>query len=93
MDFYKIKNSGQNPVMSLVFRIAERLFMITGKPFFNSNMDGESKEYEVKKLLRCAISGCFDKDNICCKACDIRKKCRYKCNFIDKEVCEHQFIK
>lgn len=53
-------------------------------------MDKESDAYVVKKQLRCTISGCFDKDNICCKACDIRKKCRFKCNFIDKEECEHQ---
>ena len=87
-----MKNSSQNPVMSISYLIKEGFFMITGKPFFNKNMDGESKEYEVKKLLRCAVSGCFDKHNICCKACDI-KKCRYKCNFVDKEVCEHQYLK
>jgi hypothetical protein len=29
--------------------------------------------------------------NICCKECSI-KNCRYKCNFFDKEVCEHKYI-
>ncbi|KUO76233.1 MAG: hypothetical protein APF77_24055 [Clostridia bacterium BRH_c25] len=90
MDFYKIKDSKRNPVLSIAYGLAERLFMITGGSSNGKNVDKESNEGEVKKQLRCAISGCFDKDNICCKACDI-KKCRFKCNFMDKEVCEHQY--
>jgi hypothetical protein len=29
--------------------------------------------------------------SICCKECNI-KNCRYKCDFIDREVCEHEYI-
>lgn len=91
MDFYKIGNSKQNPVIYIAYEIVRRLFMAAGKALPDKYMDDGSNKYEVKKLLRCAISNCFDKGNICCKACDI-KKCRYKCNFIDNEICEHQYI-
>jgi len=92
LDFYKLKDTKKGLVISIACGIMERLFMMCGKSYLNNDMDVTSSKPEVKKQLRCAISGCFDKDNICCKACDI-KKCRYKCNFIDKEVCEHQYIK
>jgi len=56
------------------------------------NMDIMSNGQGVKVQLRCSSSGCFDMHNICCKACGI-KKCRYKCNYIDSEICEYQYIK
>ena len=58
---------------------------------FNKKLDEVSKKQKEIILLRCAASSCFDKYNICCKACDI-KNCRYKCNFLDKKVCEHQYM-
>jgi hypothetical protein len=58
-------------------------------PFYRYGMDKESNGHNVKKSLRCTISGCFDKYNICCKACDI-KKCRYKCNHMHEEECKYQ---
>ena len=88
-EFYKTKDSKYNPVIAIACGIVKRLFAIEKGPFFNKEMDYESNGHIVKKLLRCTISSCFDKNNICCKVCDI-KKCRYKCNFIDKDVCEHQ---
>lgn len=69
--------------------MAKRLLASEKGVFFSVGMDEKSSKYVVRKQLRCAISSCFDKNNICCKVCDI-KKCRYKCNFLDKEVCEHQ---
>ena len=89
-DCYTTRNIEHIPEVSIVSRIGKRLFMMVEELGFNKNVDEQSNGHEVKKQLRCAISGCFDKDNICCKQCDI-KKCRYKCNFVDKEVCEHQF--
>lgn len=58
-------------------------------PLYRIGVDKESNGHNVKKLLRCTISGCFDKYNICCKACDI-KKCRYKCNHMDEKECKYQ---
>ena len=46
----------------------------------------------AKVMQRCGNSGCLDKNDICCKACDI-EKCRYKCDFLDKEICDHQYLK
>lgn len=92
LEFYKTKVSEDNPLAAAACRIAKKLLKIEEEPFFSKTVDEESKGHVVKKQLRCAVSSCFDKQNICCKECDI-KKCRYKCNFIDKEVCEHQFIK
>jgi uncharacterized protein YutE (UPF0331/DUF86 family) len=77
--------------MALAAEIARALHKKVEQLFFNEEMDNMSSYYVVKKQLRCAVSSCFDKYNICCKACDI-KKCRYKCNFINKEVCEHERI-
>lgn len=91
LDYYRTKNVKHNPVISIAYRIIERLFMIDARPLLSKKVDDESNGRAVEKQLRCAVSGCFDKYNICCKACDI-KKCRYKCNHIDEEVCEHQFI-
>lgn len=79
-EYIESEREKRNPII----RIADKLIRILG-----NKMDKESNGHVVKKQLRCAISSCFDKNNICCKTCDI-KKCRYKCNFIDKEVCEHQ---
>lgn len=90
LDYYGTKTTKHNPVISMAYGIIERLFIIAERSFFSKEIDDGSNGCVVKEQLRCAISGCFDKYNICCKACDI-KKCRYKCNFIDKEVCEHQF--
>lgn len=72
-------------------RIRKRLIMMVEELGFDKNVDMQSNGQEVKMLLRCTASSCFDKYNVCCKACDI-KKCRYKCNHFDKDVCEHQFI-
>lgn len=75
--------------------IAEKLIWIFWKRaerlLFSKKADEESNGHVIKKQLRCAISSCFDKNDICCKVCDI-KKCRYKCNFIDTELCEHQKV-
>ena len=77
------------PMRSTGYIMAEELLVRERKSFFITKTDKESNPYIVKKQLRCSISGCFDKYNICCKACDI-KKCRYKCNYMDKEECEYQ---
>lgn len=58
----------------------------------NENMDMQSNGQKVKVMLRCSSSGCFDMHNICCKSCVIGK-CRYKCNFLDSETCEYQYMK
>ncbi len=91
LELYKTSNPKGNTVIAVVYGAAKRLFRIEEEPLSDKEMDEGSNGRIVKKQLRCAVSGCFDKDNICCKECDI-KKCRFKCNFIDKEVCEHQFI-
>ena len=91
LDNYVTKNAGQNPSISVVCESVEKLFIVAETPLPSKPMDDVSNGQAVESPLRCAISSCFDKGNICCKACDI-KKCRYKCNFIDKKVCEHQFI-
>jgi len=88
--FYnEIKIIKYNTSISVVYTILERLFITWEDSFSIKWMDNKSKRHIVESPLRCAISGCFEKGNICCKSCDI-KKCRYKCNFIDKAVCEHQ---
>lgn len=91
LEFIKTRNSKANSAVAMVCEAAKRLFRIEEEPFNGEKMDGGSNGHIVKGQLRCAVSGCFDKDNICCKECDI-KKCRYKCNFVDKDVCEHQFM-
>lgn len=58
----------------------------------NENVDMQSNGQKVKALLRCSSSGCFDMHNVCCKACTIGN-CRYKCNFLDSEICEYQYMK
>ncbi len=78
-----------NSVISSALRAARGFFTKGHILFSNECMDKEPNEPVAKKQIRCAISGCFDKYDICCKECDI-KNCRYKCNFIDREVCEHQ---
>lgn len=83
-------NFVQNSMISIACGVARRLFIIGGRGFFCENVDAESNGHVMKKQLRCAISTCFDKGSICCKVCDI-KNCRYKCNFIDKVVCENQY--
>lgn len=90
-DCYSTTNKEHNPKMPIVSKIGKRLFMMIEELGFNRKVDELSNGHDVKKLLRCAASSCFDKDNICCKACDI-KKCRYKCNFLDKGICEHQYL-
>ena len=75
---------GQNSMISNACEIARKLFTTDEK-------DGKSSGHVVRKLLRCAISSCFDMGNICCKECGI-KNCRYKCNYADKEACEHKYI-
>lgn len=83
-------NFEQNSMVSIACGVIKRLFAIGERGFFSENADRESNGHIVEKQLRCTISSCFDKQNICCKACDI-KNCRYKCNFIDKEVCDYQY--
>lgn len=77
---------------SVFARIGRKLSGSAAELGFNSNMDITSNKQKVKVLLRCSASGCFDMHNICCKACGI-KKCRYKCNFLDKEICEYQYMR
>ncbi len=88
-EYYKSEREKRNPIIVLVKKLIWILRKKAEQLFFSRKVDKESNGHIVEKQLRCAISSCFDKNNICCKACDI-KKCRYKCNFIDKEVCEHQ---
>jgi hypothetical protein len=85
------RNIGYVPEVPTTVRIRKRLLMMVEELGYGKNVDKQSNGQEVKMLLRCDSSSCFDKYNICCKACDI-KKCRYKCNYFDKDVCEHQFI-
>lgn len=80
-----------NAATAIAYGIIERLSERKEEPLSDTDIDDKSNGHIVKRQLRCAVSGCFDMDNICCKDCYI-KNCRYKCNFIDKEVCEHQFI-
>lgn len=80
----------QNSMISIAYGVVKRFFAIGERSFFSKNADEEPNGHIVEKQLRCTVSSCFDKQNICCKACDI-KNCRYKCNFMDKEVCEHEF--
>lgn len=91
LELYNIRNLKVKSAIVIICGVVRKLFILEDTLSNNSKMDEESNTYVVKKQLRCAISGCFDKNNICCKECDI-KKCRYKCNFIDKDICEHQFI-
>ena len=90
-DYYSTRDTGHNPETPVFSRIGKRLSMIIEELGFSKKVDEPSNGHEVKELLRCASSSCFDKGNICCKACDI-KKCRYKCNFSNQKVCEHQFM-
>ncbi len=75
---------GQNSMIYNACKIARKLFTANEK-------DEKSNGHVVRKCLRCDISSCFDMGNICCKECSI-KNCRYKCNFADKENCEHKYI-
>lgn len=86
---HKAANIKGNTVLYPVWRIIKIFLRIKEESLSNSKLDARSNGHIVKKRLRCAISGCFDMDTICCKECNI-KKCMYKCNFIDREVCEHQ---
>lgn len=74
---------GQNTIIYDVCEIARKIFAADGK-------DEKSNRHIVRKCLRCDISSCFDMGNICCKDCSI-KNCRYKCDFADKENCEHKY--
>lgn len=76
--------------ISADYRLAGGLAVKERKTLFGIEMDIESNGHNVKKQLKCTISSCFDKNNTCCKACDIRKKCRFRCNFLDMEECPHQ---
>lgn len=89
-DYYEIKNLKHKSVISVVCRISKRLFAIAERSLLNEKLDGESNVHVVQKQIKCAVSSCLDKHTTCCKACDI-KKCRYKCNYADKKVCEHQY--
>jgi len=81
----------QNSAISLACQVARRLFTIGKRCIIVEDMDKESNGHVVKKQLKCAISSCFDMGNICCKECNI-KNCRFKCDFIDKETCDHEYI-
>lgn len=87
--YYKIESGKRNPTIALAGRIAKILGKRVEQLFFNEAAYEGPDKNPVKKQLRCTISTCFDMQNICCKACDI-KKCRYICNYIDKVECEHQ---
>lgn len=91
LEFCSLRETKCNTAIATAIAAMKRLFAMEEESLPDADMDEGSNGQSVKKPLRCSISGCFDKYNICCKACDI-KKCRYKCNFLDKEVCEHQFI-
>lgn len=82
---------GQNSMICIACEAVRRIFTKEKQWFFAKNVDNESHGHVVKKQLRCGISSCFDMGNICCKECNI-KDCRYKCDFIYKEVCEHEYI-
>lgn len=84
-------NFRQNSMVSVACQVARKLFTIDAECFFAENMDEESNGHVVGKPLKCVISSCFDMGSICCKECNI-KNCRYKCDFIDREVCEHEYI-
>lgn len=80
-----------NPMISAACAAVKRLFAIDESCFSIKNMDEESSGHTVEKQLKCAVSSCLDMGSICCKECNIRD-CRYKCDFVDKEVCNHQFF-
>ena len=88
-EFYKSKYGRQNPIITISEKFIWTLRKLVERLLYSKKADKESDGQTVKRQLRCTISSCFDKNNICCKVCDI-KKCHYKCNFMDKEVCEHQ---
>ncbi len=87
----KEDDSRYNSSESKVVKALKKMKQAAEQRLYVGKVDITSRGQSVKKQLRCAISSCFDKNNICCKECDI-KNCRYKCNFIDKEVCEHQYL-
>lgn len=89
---YEEKKSKNTSKESAFARIGKKLSKSAVELGFSNKMDIQSNEQKAKVLLRCSVSGCFDMHNICCKACGI-KKCRYKCNFLDKEICEHQYMR
>ncbi len=88
-EYYKSEIKKKNSVITTAEKLMHTLQKRVERLFFSRKVDEGSNGHIVKTQLRCTISSCFDKNNLCCKVCDI-KKCRYKCNFIDKEVCEHQ---
>lgn len=88
-EYYKSESEKRVPEMTILEVLVYSSRKLVERLFFSKKADKESDGHTVKKQLRCTISSCFDKNNICCKVCDI-KKCHYKCNFMDKEVCEHQ---
>lgn len=70
-----------------------KVFSAVAEAFgLNRNQEPLPETVNPKVLLRCGNSGCLDKNDICCKACDI-EKCRYKCDFLGMEICEHQYLK
>lgn len=88
--YYRSKYPKRYPGLLIAYEVLRNLFSINVGHKFSLNKDDKSKKNIMERQLRCAASGCFDKADICCKECDI-KTCRYKCNFMDKEACEHQF--
>jgi len=88
-EYYKSEIRKKGNILSRAVRLIRTLCGRVEQLLFSRKLEKEPNDHTMKKQLRCTISSCFDKHNICCKVCDI-KKCRYKCNFIDKEECEHQ---
>ncbi|MGI6586402.1 MAG: hypothetical protein GX301_09980 [Gracilibacteraceae bacterium] len=80
-----------NPAISAACAAVKRLFTIDGRCFSIKNMDEKSDGHVVEKQLKCAVSSCLDMGSICCKECSIRN-CRYKCDYVDKEICNHQLF-
>jgi hypothetical protein len=91
LQIFSSRTLGYNLLVFNALEYAKKFFAMGAKQQMRNNMDNMSDAHEIKKQLRCSISGCFDKDNLCCKACDI-KNCRYKCNNLHKKVCENQFV-
>lgn len=81
----------KNSFITALCLMASGLLESGEKSVFNENEDDGSNGLIVQKQLKCTISTCFDMGNTCCKECEI-KTCRYKCNYADKEICEHQSL-
>lgn len=91
-DYFDVERTVRSSTESVLPMVGRELMATATMLGLIKDMDMASRGRGVKTLLRCSCSSCFDKHNICCKACDINT-CFYRCEFLDKEECEYQFLK